>query len=187
MKTKITILLTALLMLVGISVNAQVKNQTPKRAETTTPIKGDVNEDGVVDVADINAIIEIMKNGGGTSGETKYYWYVGQEPPESTSVNPSTVTGAVPGWHEIGTSIGTYSFASPLYDSIRNPIQGSSNSNWWVAFPHDSSLALYDSDDVNDITTGNWLPNGSVIVHNVEYDIYKWVGSGRRFSAWLIY
>ena len=88
MKTKITILLTSLLMLVGISVNAQVKNQTPKRAETTTPIKGDVNEDGVVDVADINAIIEIMKNGGGTSGETKYYWYVGAEQP--TAVNQPT-------------------------------------------------------------------------------------------------
>ena len=85
MKTKITILLTALLMLVGISVNAQVKNQTPKRAETTTPIKGDVNEDGVVDVADINAIIEIMKNGGGTSGETKYYWYVGTTKPTALS------------------------------------------------------------------------------------------------------
>ena len=37
----------------------------------TTPIKGDVNEDGVVDVADINAIIAIMKNGGGTSEPTK--------------------------------------------------------------------------------------------------------------------
>lgn len=286
MKTKITILLTALLMLVGISVNAQVKNQTPKRAETTTPIKGDVNEDGVVDVADINAIIEIMKNGGGTSGETKYYWYVGadqptavnqptawrtsttdagfsvtvelnagttwfaipntwtysaidknnmpfefnafvaaniknsisgytikkivlssettititfskketayywyvgQTPPESISTEPQTVTGAVEGWHEIGTSIGTYSFESPLYDSILNPIHGSSNSNWYVALPHDSSLALYDSDDVNDITTGNWIGNGNVTINNVQYDVYKWNGSGRNFSAWLIH
>lgn len=42
-----------------------------------TPLKGDVNEDGVVDVADINAVIAIMKNGGGIGGDTKYYWYVG--------------------------------------------------------------------------------------------------------------
>lgn len=257
----------------------------------TTPIKGDVNEDGVVDVADINAIIEIMKNGGGTSGETKYYWYVGveqptavnqptawrtsttdagfsvtitvegdpangkdnwlvypsnwtysavdsegddfefnafvaaniknsingytikrivmfgsdtititfskketayywyvgQTPPESISTEPQTVTGAVEGWHEIGTSIGTYSFESPLYDSILNPIHGSSNSNWYVALPHDSSLALYDSDDVNDITTGNWIGNGNVTINNVQYDVYKWNGSGRNFSAWLIH
>ena len=39
-----------------------------------TPLKGDVNEDGKVDVADINAIIKIMKDGGGTSGETIYYF-----------------------------------------------------------------------------------------------------------------
>ena len=94
MKTKITILLTSLLMLVGISVNAQVKNQTPKRAETTTPIKGDVNGDGVVDIADINAIIGIKKNGGGTSGDTKYYWYVGTTKP--TSLSEATVVDSYP-------------------------------------------------------------------------------------------
>ena len=38
-----------------------------------TPLKGDVNEDGKVDVADINAVIKIMKDAGGTSGETTYY------------------------------------------------------------------------------------------------------------------
>ena len=31
-----------------------------------TPLKGDVNEDGKVDVADINAVIQIMKDAGGT-------------------------------------------------------------------------------------------------------------------------
>lgn len=41
------------------------------------PMKGDVNGDGKVDVADIAAIIKIMKDGGGTAGEIKYYWYVG--------------------------------------------------------------------------------------------------------------
>lgn len=75
MKTKFTIVLTALFLLVGICANAQVKNQTPKRAESETPIKGDVNGDGVVDVADIAAIIEIMKNNGGEV--SKYTWYQG--------------------------------------------------------------------------------------------------------------
>ena len=61
MKTKFTIVLTALFLLVGICANAQVKNQTPKQAESETPIKGDVNGNGVVDVADIAAIIVYAK------------------------------------------------------------------------------------------------------------------------------
>ena len=48
------------------------------------PLKGDVNGDGKVDVADITAVIKIMKDGGGTSEETKYYFYVG-----TTAVNPT--------------------------------------------------------------------------------------------------
>lgn len=38
---------------------------------------GDVNGDGVVDVADIAAVIKIMTNNGDI--QKKYYWYVGQE------------------------------------------------------------------------------------------------------------
>ena len=43
------------------------------------PQKGDVNEDGKVDVADINAVIKIMKDGGGTAEAPTYYWYVGKD------------------------------------------------------------------------------------------------------------
>lgn len=82
MKTKFTIVLTALFLLVGICANAQVKNQTPKRAESETPIKGDVNGDGRVDVADIAAIIEIMKNNGGTGTEHKNNYYIGRSQKE---------------------------------------------------------------------------------------------------------
>ena len=42
-----------------------------------TPAKGDVNEDGTVDVADIVNVIKIMKDGGGAVGEKTYYWYAG--------------------------------------------------------------------------------------------------------------
>ena len=67
MKARIMFLLAAFMMLFSVSANAQ---------NSETPIKGDVNGDGVVDIADINAIIDIMKN----SGETPvngYYWYAG--------------------------------------------------------------------------------------------------------------
>ena len=42
-----------------------------------TPAKGDVNEDGTVDVADIVNVIKIMKEGGGAVGEKMSYWYAG--------------------------------------------------------------------------------------------------------------
>ena len=66
MKRIYLFVLTALMMLMSTSAMAQ--------SET---VKGDVNGDGVVDVADIAAVIKIMTNNGDT--EKKYYWYVGQE------------------------------------------------------------------------------------------------------------
>lgn len=85
MKTKIFFLLAALLL--NVCAFAQ--------SENTTPLKGDVNNDGTVDVADINAVIEIMKNGGGTGEETKYYFSVGTTVPNVdnyTTVNGATTT-----------------------------------------------------------------------------------------------
>ncbi len=82
MKTKIFFLL-ATMLLTSMCAFAQSGNNGT--------LKGDVNGDGVVDVADINAVIEIMKNGGGTGEETKYYWYVGTTKPTSLS-QASTVT-----------------------------------------------------------------------------------------------
>lgn len=53
MKTKLLIMLAAMLM--SASAFAQ--------SENNEPLKGDVNGDGKVDVADINAVISIMKKG----------------------------------------------------------------------------------------------------------------------------
>ena len=66
MKRIYLFVLSALMMLMSTSAMAQ--------SET---VKGDVNGDGIVDVADIAAVIKIMTNNGDT--EKKYYWYVGQE------------------------------------------------------------------------------------------------------------
>lgn len=44
---------------------------------SNTPAKGDVNDDGTVDVADIVNVIKIMKDGGGAVGEKMCYWYAG--------------------------------------------------------------------------------------------------------------
>lgn len=46
-------------------------------AQNNTPLKGDVNEDGTVDVADLVAVMQIMKDAGGAVGEKMCYWYAG--------------------------------------------------------------------------------------------------------------
>ena len=113
MKQKLFMMLAAL-MLMGTSAMAQ-----------SDILKGDVNGDGVVDVADINAVINIMIEANDPGGV--YYWYAGwTEPTEeniaeivketypsangSTTMNPAgcsstTLAGVVMDFN-----------ANPLYD-----------------------------------------------------------------------
>ena len=60
MKTKKFFMLLAAVLL-SVSAFAQSDNNEP--------LKGDVNGDGVVDYADIDAVIEIMKNAGGYTAD----------------------------------------------------------------------------------------------------------------------
>ena len=77
-----------------------------------TPLKGDVNEDGVVDVGDINAIIAIIKNC--AASETIYYWYVSTIAPTNTTTLPTSDSQCVGngelGWHKIGNESALNSF-----------------------------------------------------------------------------
>lgn len=84
MKTKLFLWLTAAVLLLSVNVSAQSsKKATPKKTESETPLKGDVNGDGKVDVADIVAILKIMKETTGGTSEATYYWYVGTTKPTS--------------------------------------------------------------------------------------------------------
>lgn len=79
-------MLLAVVLLSSASAFAQSESET---------LKGDVNEDGVVDVADINAVIEIMKAGGGVVEPPTYYFSVGTTAPDAsnyTTVNNATTT-----------------------------------------------------------------------------------------------
>lgn len=68
MKQRFFMMLAAMLLSIGAF------------AQSNEPLEGDVNNDGVVDVADIVKIIDIMQN---TQPQTTYYWYVGQTQPTS--------------------------------------------------------------------------------------------------------
>ena len=75
MKTKIFALFAAMMLLVGTTAMAQ-SGDTQTSKTTETELKGDVNNDGVVDVADIAAVIAVMHEQGTVAPQ--YYWYVGQ-------------------------------------------------------------------------------------------------------------
>ena len=92
MKTKLFLLLTAAVLLLSVNVSAQSsKKTTPKKTESETPLKGDVNGDGKVDVADIVAILKIMKETTGGTSEATYYWYVGTSTTPPTADNYTTI------------------------------------------------------------------------------------------------
>jgi len=180
MKTKITFLLTALLLtLFSINANAQ---------SNTTPIKGDVNGDGKVDVADIVAIIEIMKNGGGTSGETTYYWYVGQTNPLTmTSISPMADDTVIiedqeeifsSGWRLIGTTLPTYSPSNQLWDG-HVISTGTTKATNYVALPN-STLFMYDS--LGNISDAGWTSQGTKTIDGVTYYIYSSVANLKSFG-----
>ena len=69
MNTKKLFMLLAAVLLSSVSAIAQSGNNEP--------LKGDVNEDGTVDVADLVNVIKIMKDAGGAVGEKMCYWYAG--------------------------------------------------------------------------------------------------------------
>jgi hypothetical protein len=77
MKTKKFLMLLAAVLLSCASAFAQSGNNES--------LKGDVNGDGTVDVADLTAIIKIMKDAGGAVGEKMYYWYAGTKQVEASN------------------------------------------------------------------------------------------------------
>ena len=74
MKKKILSLLAAFFMLFGTSAMAQVEST----------LEGDVNGDGVVDIADITAVIAIIKQNAEAS--PTYYWYAGWTEPTAENI-----------------------------------------------------------------------------------------------------
>ena len=80
MKTKIFALFAAMMLLMGTTAMAQSDNTKT----TETELKGDVNNDGIVDVADIAAVIAVMHEQGTVAPQ--YYWYAGWTEPTEANI-----------------------------------------------------------------------------------------------------
>lgn len=166
MKTRFLMLLAALL-LGSASAFAQSGNNEP--------LKGDVNGDGKVDVADITAVIKIMKDGGGTSEETKYYWYAGQTQPSSMTSNPTVDDTNFTNnkWHTLN--------GNQISQTIKG---GTAGNSWYVAVPTSKSFKPCASDLVTPETS--WDKISTITVNSVNYDIWKTYSTGAKLNVYMI-
>ena len=168
MRTKFFMLLAAVLL--SASAFAQ--------SEGTGTLKGDVNEDGVVDVADINAVIEIMKNGGGTGEETKYYWYIGQTKPTNLSSDPIVTNvsdySSIPNntwmnkYRDENLNISTLSTSITKMNG--RAVGGDSTKPWYVAIPSDLGLTPTATDYTTPDTAVAY--QGTITVNGKVYKYY---------------
>ena len=96
-----------LLLLVATTATAQSQSDnTQTKAVSAT--KADVNGDGVVNEADIEEIIEIMKK----DNAVKYYWYVGSMS-EADALNPETLGNIVNGKNATSSTTGISTVTIP--------------------------------------------------------------------------
>lgn len=162
MKRIYLFVLSALMMLMSTSAMAQ--------SET---IKGDVNGDGVVDVADIAAVIKIMTENG--SIEKKYYWYAGQtDPTTMASISPIATDTTSPGWRLIGTSVPKYSSSNMLYNpNVATIVTGTTLQYNYIAIPSNSTAVMRDGAGNPGTSVNLCTLIGTKTLGNVEYNIYK--------------
>ena len=141
------------------------------------PLQGDVNEDGIVDVADIAAIIDIIKN------SNNYFWYVGQTNPSTmTEISPIVNDMSSPGWRLIGTTLPTYNSANKLWIAGNVITTGESLAKQYIAIPANSSACPRDGlgNDASTVDMYNKLSN--VTISGVEYKVYETVGKSRKYG-----
>ena len=169
MKTRLFFLLLAAVLLGSVSVKAQ----------SETPLKGDVNGDGKVDVADIVAVIEIMKNNGGTT-ETTYYWYIGQTNPLTmNNISPIVTDKRSPGWRLIGTTLPTYNSSNKLWDGTQISTGTTKQTKiTYVALPN-STLKMRNGDG-NELDA--WINKGTREISGVNYTVYQSPGNMKIFN-----
>lgn len=133
------------------------KQAAPKKTESQTQLKGDVNEDGKVDVADIAAIIAIMKANGGVDEEPALYWYVGQIMPSDP--NNSNQNTGVNKWTQLSST--------PSQLAIESQPSGGT---WYVAIPHEYGFQAYDTTGTAPDTAA--YNKSQITINSISYDLF---------------
>ena len=126
-------------------------------AQSNEPVKGDVNEDGVVDVADIAALIAIIK--ANAEPQTIYYWYVGIVPP--TDPNNEEQNSGLNKWTVLPDNqafVDVYALDDDLIEHT-----------WYLAAPASRQFVT----SYNGTQVGGWTTS-STTINGVEYTV--WTG-----------
>ncbi len=153
MKKKILSLLAAFFMLFGTSAMAQVDST----------LEGDVNGDGVVDIADITAVIAIIKQN--AEANPTYYWYAGQTEPTSMTSNPTPSSEfTCNNWFEIGTTLPTI-----INQRVTGGISGKV---WYAAVPTAAGLVA-GADGIEDTSMTKIK---TITINGVNYDVWDALG-----------
>lgn len=169
MKKKILSLLAAFFMLFGTSAMAQVDST----------LEGDVNGDGVVDIADITAVIAIIKQN--AEENPTYYWYAGWTEP--TAANIATIVKETYPASKASTTMNPAGKTATSTDGVimdystAKLYNTSANIQYYVVVPN--GQGIYDS-------LGNAMHTSTVAFTNVgtftNHTIYKSVPNGRSIS-----
>lgn len=170
MKTKIFALFAAMMLLVGTTAMAQ-SDDTKNTSTTETTLKGDVNADGVVDVADIAAVIAVMQEQ--SADGQKYYWYAGQVEPISMENDPEISREyTCNNWFELGVILPT-----AINQRVTNGVFGNV---WYAAVPTDAGLVA----GIAGVEDTSMAKIETITVNGVKYDVWEASGvTATRFTV----
>ena len=117
-----------------------------------------------------------MKNGGGTSGETTYYWYAGQTQPTTLTSAPTVDDTNFTNnkWHTLGS-------ATQISQTITG---GTAGTTWKIAVPTSKSFKFYDNTLTEPDTTWDKQSTG-ITVNGVSYDIWISRGTGAKTNVYM--
>ena len=161
MKQKLLMMLAAL-MLMGTSAMAQ--------SET---LKGDVNADGVVDVADIAAVIKIMRSEAVANRQEVHYLYVGVTDP--SALTPLEVGNEqLDKWEEL--------VIAPTSLQFYNTDENWDEHYWYIAVPAEYGFNVYDKSN-NNITSQFEVSTATIA--DVAYMVYKFSNLSDTVEGYL--
>ena len=171
MKKKILSLLAAFFMLFGTSAIAQVDST----------LEGDVNGDGVVDIADITAVIAIIKQN--AEANPTYYWYAGWTVPTAENIGEiineeyPTESGSTTN-NKAGKK--ATSISCVTMDYTKNTLYNSAAKiNYYVVVPNGQSI--YDVLGTN-VVSSQFTSHSTFTNHTV----YKSTATSRNINAIII-
>ena len=163
MKTKKLFLMAAMLLM---SVCSFAQNNN-------TPLLGDVNGDGKVDVADIVAILKIMKDAGGTTEEPTNYWYVGNNKPSYIDTSDLKTLQTEIGWHVMDSNVSIINIGQCAV---------STSSPWYICIPiiNNSAFTKVLSAGIDITSTYNILTES---IDGINYTIFQQKETSKKIKC----